>query len=115
MKTANVPLVKNGDMSGTINSSPILLDQDVGVYFQAIFTGAPAGNFKLQASADVGIQPAGTAITNWTDYTGSAVSITAAGDYAWDVTTTSARWMRLVYVPSSGSGTLNVQVTTKGV
>jgi hypothetical protein len=117
LKTANFSVISNGNMSGSLTSSPIFLDQKNMVSVQAVYTGAPNGAIKLQVSNDAGVinyDGSVSGVTNWTDYTGAVASISSAGSQAFDVTATSFRWMQVVYVFSSGNGTLNVRVESKG-
>ncbi len=112
-------MVSAESMGASINSKGVDL-QGLDVYsIHAVYSGGtPVGTLKLQISND--IVGAGTSsdpaslVTNWTDYTGSSLSISAAGDYMWKVTSSGERWVRLVYTRSSGSGTLNVTFSGKG-
>lgn len=87
--------------------------------FQAVLTGAPAGTLKLQMSNDVGTitsaaDHTGLGITNWTDVTGSSFTVAAAGNWGWDYTVPGFRWVRLVWIPTSGTGAISVTFQAKG-
>lgn len=79
---------------------------------QLVFTGTPGGNFKLQASNDFGsinsaspdMQDSG--ISNWTDITDSALTVSAAGDIMWTVENAGYNWVRVVWTQTSSTGTL---------
>lgn len=120
MRLNQARLVTNGDMSGAINSIGIDLNQHVLYSMQAVFTGAPAGTMKLQISNDmVSVAPNGQSpeanVINWTDYTGSSVAVSAAGNFVWNALDVGYRWVRMVYTPSSGTGVLNVTFCGKAV
>lgn len=126
MKLDAVPIVVNGDMSqATINSIGLDIGQVYVSAIQAIYTGSPVGTLKLQVSCDnvapvqwssqsaIVTNPAANVI-HWTDYTGSSLSITTAGDFAWLINPVGFRWIRLVYTKTSGTGTLNATFNGKG-
>lgn len=82
------------------------------ISIQAVFSGTPVGTFKLQISNDA--VNAAASVTNWSDYTGSSTSISAAGDYVWNLSSAGYRWVRVVYTKISGTGTANAYLTAKG-
>lgn len=97
--------LESGDMSGSISSSGIRLDQ-VEVYgVQAVFTGSPVGTLKLQESNDG---------TNWDDVTSSEKSVSAAGSESWENDSPGLELVRIVYTRTSGTGTLVVIFNGKG-
>lgn len=105
-------------MGGDVTSSNIYLDQIFTCSIQAVWTGTPTGTIKVQVSNDVGptpeYNPNGT-ITTWTDVTGSSQSIAgAAGNFWWNLNDIGARWARLVYTRTSGTGTLDARQNIKG-
>jgi hypothetical protein len=110
------------DMTSSITMKPQWLGHIANYSIQIFFTGSPTGTFKLQISNDTGTPNAqGDAkkyagVTHWTDYDGSPLSVAAAGDVAWDVQNTGAEWVRVVYTPASGSGTItSARCKVKGV
>jgi hypothetical protein len=103
----NFAIVTAGDMSGAITSSPVRMDQTSSLSIQAVFTGSPAGSFKVQISND------DASPTNWSDYANSTVTISGAGNQAWDIWAVAAKWVRLIYTPSGGSGTLNARANSR--
>lgn len=125
-------LIKDGiatstDMASSIDFQPIFLGHIANYSIQIVFTGTPTGSFKLQISNDEGFKnsgspntPTNTAqqldIVNWTDVTDSQFAVSAAGNVAWEVENTGARWVRVVYTASSGSGTVaSARANVKGV
>jgi hypothetical protein len=112
------------DLSGTDLTSnitgPALWLGHIAFYaIQLVFTGSPNGEFKLQASLDEPnkVNPQNTTITNWTDITGSAESVTAAGDLIWNVENAGYTFVRVVWTDSSsGSSTItSARYSLKGV
>lgn len=101
----NVKIVTNGDMSSTITSSVTDLSKTDGYGIEANWTGSPVGTLKLQVS-----------INNlpFVDYPSSATAVNGPGTAIWEVTTAFYSSIQLVYIPSSGSGTLNAQILGKG-
>jgi hypothetical protein len=113
----NVAIVTNGNMTTTIssangNSIPMNLDaNDIATFnIQAVFTGAPVGTIELQASDDN--PPSGTPV-NWTPITSTITSVSAAGTYSINYDFPGFSWVQLVYIPTSGSGTLNARINGK--
>ena len=112
MKFASEKIIAAQSMATSFESAPILLDQIYGFSFQAVFTGAPDGSFKLQVSNDdksFGFQP-----VNWTDITGSTQVITEAGDIVWNFNGAFYKWVKVVYEASSGSGSCDITYSSKG-
>lgn len=138
MRFAQTQIITNGNMaSASVTSIGIDMNQQVVASISAAFTGSPVGTFKLQISNDivpvaggslntngggnygaagipVGTDPAAN-VVNWSDYTGSSQSISAAGNFTWNLLDMGYRWIRLVYTKTSGTGTVNAYITSKGV
>lgn len=113
----NIALVTNGNMTTTIsaangNSIPVNLNLNgiVGYSIQAVFTGAPVGTIELQASDDNVSSSLSSTPTNWTPITASITPVTAAGTYTINYEFPRYAWVQLVYIPTSGSGTLNARI-----
>lgn len=121
LKPYNVVPPVAGNMATTLTSAPTntqLID-DAGYAFS--WTGTPTGTFNIQCSADYtpGTFPSDypTNPGTWTTIT-LTTPITASGgpDNAYvDLTLISAPWIRLQYVPTSGTGSLSVWVTGKSL
>lgn len=111
-------IINAGDMSATITSTPtnILWLDNVGI--QLIFTGTPTGTFSVEVSNDYATEN-GTPIDSgtWTAISfGSAPTAGgAAGNIYLDINQLSAAYVRVVYSPTSGSGTLDAYITGKQV
>ena len=100
-------LIVDGDMSSTVTgpSTNILHMDRVGL--QLKWTGTPTGTFSVQISNDN---------TNWIAMDlSSAVSATGSADDAFIDVESAAKYVRLVYTATSGSGTLNVHITSKSI
>jgi hypothetical protein len=127
MRVFNVPnIIPAGTvMNATINSSSIPLYQMYGYSIQVVFTGTPTGSFKLQGSDDPVPQAGSPSITaapvptNWSDIANSSQSVSAAGNFMWNVYDVIYNYARLVYTDSSGgTSTAIITVSTfngKGV
>lgn len=97
--------------TNTITSAPFRLEHLHGFSLQAVWTGTPAGNFKLQGSNDLGSYDGEvvSGVTNWTDIPSSTVAAGgAAGSTLWNIDGAHYRWMRLSYTNTSSTGTLTV-------
>lgn len=125
MKFFQDEIVVAGDMSTNLNSIGIDCDQVALASIQASWTGALAnGTLQLQISDDivpvqassmnpVGPNPAGL-VTNWSNYTGSATTVSGPGNFTWNLVYVGYRWIRLVYTMNSGAGTLTANISGKG-
>ena len=114
----NEPLIEAVSMATDITSDPIDVRNLIVGSIQCDFTGAPDGNIRLQCSNDTseflkqpGIQPAPT---NWTDITGSVITISAAGNVMYNLTSIGYDLLRVVYTRNSGTGSLTVRMVGKG-
>lgn len=117
MRTNNVQIVTSAAMTEDLVSSYLYLDQIIAYGVQAVWTAGPTGTLKIQVSIDVGIDLAGDGVVTWSDVSGSEVNLAGiAGNFYWDLSEIipSARWARLVYTFTSGTGTLNARQNLKG-
>ena len=100
-------LIVDGDMSEDITgpSTNILYTDRVG--FQLSWTGTPTGSFSIEVSNDEVV---------WVALTLSA-TVTAAGsaDDAFIDAETAAKFIRVKYSDTSGSGTLQAHITAKSI
>ena len=96
-----------GTMASNVTgpSTNILYTDRVG--FQIVYTGTPTGSFSVEVSNDE---------TTWQELTLST-AVSAAGSAGNDFidAETSAKFVRLVYTASSGSGSLDVHITAKSI
>jgi hypothetical protein len=120
MRQQSTNLIVAGDMSANITSTGINLISIYAYSIQATWTGsAPVGVFSLQGSNDAGDVGSGQGVSQpiyWTTIASSNQSISGGpGSILYDVTECSYRWVRLIYIFSSGAGTLRAVINTKGV
>jgi hypothetical protein len=103
--TFNALILTDGDMSGNLETDVIDTSRLDAVVFYAKFTGSPVGTLKVQVSIDD---------INYVDLPDSEVSVTAAGDFMWNIVDTNFDKIKVVYTATSGSGTINIRANTKG-
>lgn len=110
------------DMSVAFNSDPIWLGHISNYAIQLFFTGTPTGTLKLQASLDKGNPTKGEShwdlgsIKNWTDLDCSSQGVSASGDHMWQVDNAGYNWVRVVWTPAGGTGTLDsARFNAKGI
>jgi hypothetical protein len=100
--------ITSGDMTTTLTSpsTNIQWQDNIGIQFN--FTGTPTGNFFVDVSVDA---------VNWIPLTFSTspVASGSAGSIYLDLNQLSSPNIRVRYVPTSGSGTLNSFITAKEV
>lgn len=122
MRYDQVQIITSGDMSGSLTSIGIDLQQLVLGSVQAVWSGgsSPVGDLTLEVSNDIvqvslGTNPAAN-VSNWITYTGSTQSVSGnTGSAMYNITDMGYRWLRLKYTRTSGSGTLNAIFFGKGV
>lgn len=109
-------------MGSSFTTDPIYLGHIVNFSIQVIFTGTPTGNFVLQYSNDEGYSDkvlnkfSSEGVVNWTTDSDSAATVTAAGDVLWDVQNVGARWVRVQWTQTAGTGSVMVaRCQVKGV
>ncbi len=118
METENSAVFTNVALTANRFSAPINSEQYAYLSFQAYWTGAPVGTFYVEFSNDVGqTLPDGsvTGITHWTLLENSEHAAGgAADDFGWLIWASAAKWWRLSYAFTSGSGTVNARTNQKG-
>lgn len=120
MRLSQTQIILNASMVAEVDSKPQDLNQVPLYSIQAVWTGSPVGSLKLQLSNDIINSNPPQAynpiqIVNWTDYSGSLTVVNGAGNFVWNCLDVGYRWVRLVYVFSSGTGTLNATFCGKGI
>lgn len=107
-------IVIDGDMStSVVNSTAMDMNQLTISSIQAVFTGSPVGTLKVQVSNSMVVDCTDSTVV-WTDYTGSSQAISAAGNFAYNLSEYGYRCVRLVYTRTSGTGVLNAYFVGKG-
>lgn len=103
----------SGDMSTTITSLYVNIDEAVSYAVQAVFVGSPNGTIQLQASNDVLLSSASVPV-NWTVIPTTVQVISpSTGNYMVNVELPAYSWVQLVYIPTSGSGTMTANLNSK--
>ena len=114
-----VHIITLGNMTSTITSSAIEVKNQDNVGIQMNWVGVPVGTFSFQISNDFkeDINNNILAPGNWiTLPVLPAIAAVGTSDVAYvDLNQLSAMYMRVVYMAASGSGTLDVFVTAKGI
>lgn len=118
MRLLNEPIFTNADASMTQTSPTFTVNQIYGWSAQFEFTGSPAGTLKVQTSNDPGSSAPGDAqassVINWSDLQDSSITITGAGTPGYNYNGSFYNWVRFVYTPSGGTGTLTGRMNGKG-
>ena len=120
--------ITNGDMTTTLTSAVTNIQHLDDVGYQFNFIGSPVGTISIQVSIDYAQDFNGnvTNAGNWTPLTFTywngtafvtATSIpTSVGSPIYlDLALLSSPWIRAIYTPASGSGTLNAFISAKEV
>lgn len=122
--TYDIALLSNGDMSSNITSNVIEdLQSSDNFGIQLNFTGTPTGTFAVQCSGDYLPGTGGTVIRtgNWVTLpvkSSTGTSPTAAGNadvHFININNSPAPFLRVVYTATSGTGTLDIWVSAKGL
>jgi hypothetical protein len=96
--------IPSTSVASTVYSEGMQLDNVTRISFQSILAGSPVGTIKLQVSNDLVNLPAD--VVNWQDYTGASSAISASGLHLFEVTSINVKWIRLAYIATSGTGTI---------
>lgn len=117
------PLINAASTAATITSPPISINKLGALSFDMAWTGTTAGAFTVQVSNSYSPNTEGSgtpqAAGSWNTLPTSSFSGTypvpagSAGNGFLDLVGTGAAWARLVFTPSSGTGTLTVLVAAK--
>jgi len=103
----------------TYHSTPVNILNLDNIGIQANIASTPSGTFTVEVSLDYAQTATGevTNAGNWVAVSSSSTSIVSGspGNVYYDLNQLSAPWVRLTYVNSSGSGTLNAFLAGKGL
>ena len=120
MRMLQETIISAGDIAGAPApvSAAIDASQIYSISAQVVMTGSsPTGTLKLQASNDK-INAANLALdtvpTNWSDIPNASVAISATGAFLVPKTDLSYQWVRALWVQTSGTGTVTVNIKTVG-
>lgn len=101
MKYQTKTIISAGDPSGNLTSESLNIQNNYGVFIQAVLTGSPTGDIVLQASNDE---------ASWVEI--DKVTISAAQHYI-NKDAIYAPFVR-IYKAAGGTGTVTVTATIKG-
>ena len=111
------PVITDGDMSTTLISLPTVINKLSMFSYDISWTGAPVGDFSVEVSNTYKQNADGTVRTvgNWTPLplSGMPTATGTSGTGFIDIEAIGAYAMRLVFTPTSGSGTMNAVASGK--
>ena len=99
-------LLSSGNMSSNLVSSSQDLNQIISWSIECTYTGSPVGICYIQYSNDN---------INWVDNVYGFNIPGTSSPFGWKERDASQRYVRVSYIAISGSGSLNVIFTGKGV
>lgn len=111
MRRENLKLLDAQSLGASFNSAPILLEHIQLAAIQIINTGTPSGEFKLQGSCT---PVEGGATPEWSDISGTVITVSAAGDILYNITDIGYDQMRVVYTRTGGTGACTARAVIKG-
>lgn len=122
-KNALLPVhfIKSQSMTGSSSSAPQPIQWVDNVSIQLNFTGTPTGVFQVLGSLDYSpggpVYPIPANAGNFVPITLPTVPVAsgAAGQILLDLNQLSFPWIKVVYTPSGGAGTLDGYISTKEV
>lgn len=107
MRNLSKVILYLADASTTVSSDAIDCSQIYATSLQAKFSDVSlAGTFKLQASNDLNTP------INWSDV--ATASVATGALTLIPMTQLSYQWIRATFVPSAGTGTINVNINSQG-
>lgn len=116
MKSNSKVILSSHSLAGTtaVTSTIVPLINVYAFALQAVVTGSVfAGAYQMYISCDEGLDESGTGVTNWATLD-SAVTISAATTTIVNKPDIAYRWLKVVFTPNNGTGTLTLTVSTKG-
>lgn len=105
--------VLSASMASSSTICTLLVARYAGLLIQCIYSGTPTGTLILEISAANTNVEANIPSDSWTQVSSDAV--TAANTTAFRVKEVFFKWIRLRYVATSGTGTLNVYINKKSL
>lgn len=105
----NQEFVTNQSMAATFNSPSYEVKEVKTLAIQAVWSGggSPVGNIELQGSLDD---------ITFTRIQGSVLSVDGnSGSNAWNVQDVGYPYIRVLYVRTSGSATMNIKISGKTI
>lgn len=113
MRPNNIQLFAALDVTANQSSGAVPTENVLQCSVVAVLTGtSPTGTLKLQASNDAIFLP--NAPVNWVDIPSASASVTGTGTWIVPKTEVCYQYVRLVWVKSSGTGTITANIKTIG-
>ena len=106
MDTVGKTLFQDEDMTGTLTSEPVDLNNMMHIGIHNVWTGTPAGDIYFEVSGELG-DP-----TTWE--TLDSASVAGGGTQFWIDRNAPYKWARVRYVPTGSTGLLTSHSITKG-
>jgi len=106
MDTIGKRLFQDEDMTGTLVSEPVDLNNMVHIGIHNEWTGTPAGDIYFEVSGQLG-EP-----TIWEAL--DSASVAGSGSQFWIDRNAPYKWARVRYVPTGSTGLLTSHAITKG-
>lgn len=114
---APFPVITNASMTTTVTSAVTVIQNTSMLSYDISWTGSPNGSFSVQASNTFTQNSDGTVrnVGNWDTLplSSSTVITPGAGSGMIDIDASGFYAIRLVYTPTSGTGTLNATISGK--
>jgi hypothetical protein len=114
-----IHLIMAQSMTSTVTSNPVEVQRQDNIGVQLNWTGTPVGTFSVEVSMDYAQDYLGNVLNagNWITLPLSPTIIASgSADTAYiDLNQLSATYIRIVYAPTSSTGTLDAYVDAKGV
>lgn len=107
-------LMIDGDMSGNLTSNIVDVTYTDNVGIQLTFTGTPSGEFAVEGSVDYDDH---LSTGNWSELTFSTTpqATGSADTHLLNLNQIPYKKIRVTYTRTSGTGTLNIHVMSKGL
>ena len=115
MRIKNISVFNAADMGASLESTPVYVGHIYGWALQGSWSGtSPVGDIKLQVSCDEGrTEEDPTGVTNWSDT--DTVNVAAnSGAFFVNKDGQYARWVRVVYTRTGGTGSVTARLNIKG-
>lgn len=103
-------LVASQSLGASFNSSQEGVLQCDKVSLQSVYTGSPAGTLEVQASLQDN-----PGASDWVTLPVTATLPTSASPILVDIETGSWQWIRIVFTRTSGTGTIDIDVSYKRI
>lgn len=114
MEYSQKDVLVNSSLGADVVSVGMLLEDTRTFAIQAVWSGTPTGTLRLQASCDRGTEGNVDNVVNWSNIASTDVALAgAAGGQLWNIDGAGYRWVRVQYVRTSGTGTLNARISVK--